>query len=99
MPTSLLRGLTARTFAIGLLATALLSGCASDPTTSNVDPTADLSSYNTYAFLADLATDKGADYGSLETTYLKRRLLSLTKVLLLGASGVLSKISEKLSVT
>ncbi len=49
----------------------LLAGCASDPTTSNVDPSADLTKYNTYAFLQDLATDKGADYGSLETTYLR----------------------------
>ncbi len=55
--------------ALGLVV--MLAGCASDPTTSNVDPSADLSSYYTYAFLRDLATDKGADYGSLETTYLR----------------------------
>ena len=48
-----------------------LAACASDPVTSNFDPTADLSKYNTYAFLADLNTDKGEGYGSLETTYLK----------------------------
>jgi hypothetical protein len=52
----------------------LMVGCASDPTTSNVDPTADLSRYNTYAFLMDLAAEKGADYTSLETTFLKKAI-------------------------
>ena len=53
------------------MAIALLGACASDPTTSNLDPTADLSKYNTYAFLTDLATDKGQRFESLETNYLK----------------------------
>lgn len=52
------------------LLTASLAACSSSPTTSNADPTVDFSQYKTYAFLADLATDK-ASYQSLETTYLK----------------------------
>jgi hypothetical protein len=45
--------------------------CSSNPaTTSNSDPTVDFSQYKTFAFMADLATDKAA-YQSLETTYLK----------------------------
>ena len=54
-----------------LLATALLMGCASDPTTSTVDPTVDLGKYETYAFLQDLATDK-EQYASLESSFLKK---------------------------
>ncbi len=59
-----------RIYLLGL-AMLFLSACASDPTTSNVDPTADLSKYNTYAFLTDLATDDGKQFETLETTYLK----------------------------
>ena len=38
--------------------------------TSNTDPTVDFSKYSTFAFLADLTTDKQG-YQSLEATYLK----------------------------
>ena len=51
---------------------ASLTACSStSPTTSISDPSVDFSKYKTYAFLADLATDKEA-YQSLESTYLKR---------------------------
>ena len=53
------------------VAALLLAACASDPVTSNLDPNANLEKYQTYAFLADLATDSAESYGSLETTYLK----------------------------
>ena len=53
------------------VAALLLAACASDPVTSNLDPNANLEKYQTYAFLADLATDGAESYGSLETTYLK----------------------------
>lgn len=48
---------------------ALLTACAT-PTASDADPTADFSSYRTYAFLSDVATDKAA-YETLEQTHLK----------------------------
>lgn len=55
-----------------LLAACVLTACSSTPNTvSNADPTVDFSRYKTYAFVADLATDKQA-YQSLETTHLKR---------------------------
>jgi hypothetical protein len=48
-----------------------LISCTSSPaTTSNSDPTVDFSKYKTFAFLADLSTDK-ENYQSLESTYLK----------------------------
>lgn len=50
-------------------ATALLAGCSS-PTVSDADPEADFSSYASYAFLSDVATDK-APYETLERTHLK----------------------------
>ena len=50
--------------------TTTLVACSSTPATSNADPTVDFSKYKTYAFMADLATDKSS-YQSLETTYLK----------------------------
>jgi Domain of unknown function (DUF4136) len=56
---------------LAILTTALVA-CSSTPnTTSNSDPTVDFSKYKTFAFLADLSTDKEA-YQSLETTYLKQ---------------------------
>lgn len=59
-----------RAISVLVLATTLFA-CSSTPaTTSNTDPTVDFSTYKTFAFLADLATDKEA-YQSLETTYLK----------------------------
>ena len=57
-----------------------LAACASDPVTSNFDPTADLSKYNTYAFLADLNTDKGEGYGSLETTYTNSTSIPISRL-------------------
>jgi hypothetical protein len=61
----------------GWLATAVISlallalgACSSNPTTINYDQTADFSQFKTYAFMADLATDKQA-YESLESTFLK----------------------------
>lgn len=59
---------------MAVLLAGLLAGCASDPTTSNVDPTADLSRYNTYAFLPDLAAEQGVEYTSLETTFIKKAI-------------------------
>lgn len=53
------------------VAMVMLAACASSPTTSNLDPEVDLTKYETYAFLTDLASDKGQQYESLETTYLK----------------------------
>jgi hypothetical protein len=55
-----------------LLAACVVTACSSTPNTvSNVDPSVDFTRYKTYAFVADLATDKQA-YQSLETTHLKR---------------------------
>lgn len=48
----------------------LVSACSSNPTTVNYDAAIDFSQYKTYAFLADLSSDKEA-YQSLESTYLK----------------------------
>ena len=48
----------------------LIGGCGASPTTVNYDSTVDFSKYKTYAFMADLATDKQS-YQSLESTYLK----------------------------
>jgi Domain of unknown function (DUF4136) len=48
----------------------LVAGCSSNPTTVNRDMSVDFSAYKTYAFMADLATDKEA-YQSLESTFLK----------------------------
>lgn len=48
----------------------VLTGCSSNPTTVNHDTSVDFSKYKTYAFMADLATDKDA-YQSLESTFLK----------------------------
>jgi hypothetical protein len=54
-----------------LVAACFFSACSSTPNTvSNVDPSVDFTRYKTYAFVADLATDKQA-YQSLETTHLK----------------------------
>lgn len=50
-------------------ATGLLAAC-STPTVSDADPTADFSSYRTYAFLSDVAADK-APYETLERAHLK----------------------------
>lgn len=52
------------------LVTLAVAACSSSPTTVNYDETADFSSYETYAFMADLATDKAA-FQSLESTFLK----------------------------
>ena len=50
----------------------LLVACSSTPNTvSTADPSVDFTRFKTYAFVADLATDK-EQYQSLETTYLKR---------------------------
>jgi hypothetical protein len=55
-----------------LLAACFITACSSTPNTvSNADPSVDFTRYKTYAFVADLATDKQA-YQSLETTHLKR---------------------------
>lgn len=49
----------------------VMAGCASTPNTfANTDPTADFSSYKTYGFLEELATDK-ENYESLESNFLK----------------------------
>ena len=48
---------------LGLLA------CSESPTVSNVDSSVDFSRYKTYAFVAQLSTDK-RNYQTLETTYL-----------------------------
>lgn len=53
-----------------LLLTLAVAGCSSSPTVVNYDESIDFSQYETYAFMADLATDKEA-YQSLESTYLK----------------------------
>ena len=48
-----------------------LSGCASTPAGfSNAAPGVDFSSYRTFGFLENMATDRG-NYESLETSYLK----------------------------
>ena len=52
-----------------VMAVGLLTACSS-PTVSDADPTADFSSYQTYAFLSDVATDKAA-YETLERAHLK----------------------------
>ena len=52
-----------------MTAVGLLTACSS-PTVSDADPTADFSSYQTYAFLSDVATDKAA-YETLERAHLK----------------------------
>jgi hypothetical protein len=60
--------MVAACFAASLL---ILGACSSTPdTVSSKDPTVDFSQYKTYAFVADLATDK-AQYQSLESTFLK----------------------------
>lgn len=48
---------------------ALIAACSS-PTVSDVDPTADFSKFQTYAFLSDVAEDK-SPYESLERAHLK----------------------------
>ena len=53
------------------MATIFLTACASEQTTSNVAQSVDLSQYETYAFLTDLASDGGKGFESLETAYLK----------------------------
>ena len=59
-----------------LLRAALLAGASglfaacSSPTVSDVDPGADFSAYQTYAFLSDVAEDK-APYETLERRHLK----------------------------
>lgn len=52
-----------------LSAVFVLTACSSS-TVSDVDPTADFSGFQTYAFLSDVAEDKSA-YQSLERTHLK----------------------------
>ena len=54
-------------FSLALLA---IGACSSNPTAVNYDSSVDFSQYKTYAFMADLATDKEA-YQSLESTFLK----------------------------
>ena len=54
-------------FSLALLA---IGACSSNPTAVNYDSSVDFSQYKTYAFIADLATDKEA-YQSLESTFLK----------------------------
>lgn len=66
MPTSIPKFFRAVLFAA---ATGSLVACAT-PTASDVDPTADFSSYQTYAFLSDVAADK-VPYETLERTHLK----------------------------
>ncbi|MEH6592716.1 MAG: DUF4136 domain-containing protein [Halioglobus sp.] len=56
--------------AITALALVVVGACSSSPTAINYDSSVDFSEYKTYAFMADLATDKAA-YQSLESTYLK----------------------------
>jgi hypothetical protein len=59
--------------AVGTLAAImlLLAGCASGPTTRSMsDPTADLSSYRTFGFHAELGTNRG-DYTTLVSERLK----------------------------
>ena len=51
------------------LASIVFVAC-STPTVSDADPTADFSSYETYAFLSDVADDK-APYETLERSHLK----------------------------
>ncbi|MEH6589811.1 MAG: DUF4136 domain-containing protein [Halioglobus sp.] len=57
-------------FALAVLA---IGGCSSSPTTVNYDTSIDFDQYKTYAFMADLATDKSA-YQSLEATFLKESI-------------------------
>ena len=57
--------------AILTAAIVIVGACSSNPTTVNYDPGTDFSQYETYAFLADLATDK-EQYQSLEATYLRQ---------------------------
>ena len=61
------RGLFGAVLAVAALA---LAACSSSPTTVNYDTTVDFSGYKTYAFMADLATNKEA-YESLESSFLK----------------------------
>ncbi|MEH6583288.1 MAG: DUF4136 domain-containing protein [Halioglobus sp.] len=56
--------------AITALALVAVGACSSSPTAVNYDSSVDFDAYKTYAFMADLATDKAA-YQSLESTYLK----------------------------
>ena len=51
------------------VATLLITACAS-PTVTDVDPNADFSSYKTFAFLSDVASEK-QPYESLERAHLK----------------------------
>ena len=56
---------------VAVLAAVSLAGCASTPNTfANADPTADFSSFKTYAFLPSLSTDK-ENYESMESNFLK----------------------------
>ena len=63
---------TGKLLALATLSLYLLitAGCSSNPTAVNYDETVDFGEYKTYAFLADMATDKEA-YQSLEATFLK----------------------------